>query len=435
MADVPQNGSGDPAAPARRMPNPYVVAALLCTMYAASFIDRQMISILAEPIKADLGLSDTQLGLLGGFMFALFYTVFGVPVAWLADRRSRVRIITLACALWSLCSAACGLAQNFGTLALARIGVGVGEAGGNAPSYSLLSDYFQPARRGRALAIFSLGAPLGLAGGSAFGAWVAAEYGWRVAFFATGLPGLALALVLILVIREPKRGGLDKVAATGERPAGMGDTVRRFVSFPPLTLVCLASGSSAFVGMGTVTWLPAYLMRIKGMTLGDLSLHYSLLMGVTMCIGILAGGFLVDYFGSRDKRAYAFVPAVGFLVGLPFTVAAIIAPDWRLALALLGVPLVILSTYLPPALAFVQNAVAVSARATASALLLLVINIVGTGCGPLFVGLVSDLAEAKGLERPLEVGLAALLPFYLVTAALFFLAARSIGRHRIAAID
>src|SRR5688572_25084849 len=182
---------------------------ILLLAYIFNFIDRQIIGVLAVPIKADLGLSDRQLGLMGGIAFALFYSGLAIPIAWLADRKNRVNIIAVSVALWSLCTAACGLAQNFWHLFLARMGVGIGEAGGVAPSYALISDYFPPARRARALAFFSLGIPIGSALGVFFGGWLATHLDWRSAFFIVGLAGLPAALLVKLAIREPVRGGFD----------------------------------------------------------------------------------------------------------------------------------------------------------------------------------------------------------------------------------
>lgn len=192
----------------------YLAVAMLGGVYTLSFLDRQLLSILAEPVKAELGLSDTQLGLLTGFMFALFYTLFGVPVAWLADRGNRVRIVAAACALWSLFSAGCGLAQNFVQLALARTGAGIGEAGGSPPSYAIIADYFPPEERGRALALYSLGIPLGTTAGAALGGWIASTYGWRSAFISIGLVGIVFALVVLLTVAEPRRGRFEGAATT-----------------------------------------------------------------------------------------------------------------------------------------------------------------------------------------------------------------------------
>lgn len=400
----------------------YVVVAVLALVYSLNFLDRQLLSILAEPVKADLSLSDTQLGLLTGFMFAIFYTAFGIPVAFLADRYRRVWIVSGACALWSLFSAACGLAQSFTQLALARMGVGIGEAGGSPPSYSIIADYFPPHQRGTALAFYSLGVPIGTTAGAAMGGWIAATHGWRAAFLAIGLPGLVVALVVLLTVREPARGGMDD-ALPAPQPIGL--IIRAFLRDRTLVLVSLSSGASAFVAYGMISWMPAFLMRSKGMSLTDLALYYSLSTGAAAAVGTLAGGYLVDRLGARDPRMYAFVPAVGFAVALPFYMLAVAVSDWRVSIALIAVPFALYSTYLPAALAVVQNRVNPAGRSTASAILLFVLNIIGLGGGPLYVGMISDASTVAGTGG-LATGLWALAPVFAIAALAHLAAARSL---------
>src|SRR3954467_14682381 len=231
----------------------YGVAISLCVVYTFNFLDRQFLSILAEPVKHSLLLTDTQLGLLTGLMFALFYTLFGIPVAALADRYNRVRIVAIACGLWSAFTAACGFATGFVSLAMARMGVGVGEAGGAAPSYSIISDYFRPEERGVGLAIFSLGVPIGTMLGAASGGWIAAHYGWRAAFLVLGAAGLALAPILPMVVREPLRGRLDP--PRGDQPvASVLTTIRVFVRSPTLMLTACSGGLTAVLIYGLLSW-------------------------------------------------------------------------------------------------------------------------------------------------------------------------------------
>jgi predicted MFS family arabinose efflux permease len=409
--------------PAKVEANRYLVVAMLAGVYTLSFLDRQLLSILAEPVKADLGLSDTQLGLLTGFMFALFYTVFGVPVAWLADRSSRVRIVAAACALWSLFSAGCGLAQNFVQLALARMGVGIGEAGGSPPSYSIIADYFPPEQRGGALALYSLGIPLGTTAGAALGAWIASSYGWRTAFVAIGLFGIVFALLVLLTVREPQRGRLDGAAAP---QLGLGESLKLFAADRVLRGAAIAGGLSAFVGYAMLSWTPALLMRVKGMSLADLGVYYGVASGVALALGMLLGGHLVDRFGTRDRRMYALVPAVAFVVALPFYVGAVEAGSWPLALLLITVPLALYAMYLAPVLAIVQNAVPAARRSTASAILLLIINLIGLGGGPLFIGSVSDAAAGYGWTDPLQLAMFALAPLFLLTTLAHLRVARAL---------
>jgi MFS family permease len=370
---------------------------------------RQFLSVLAEPVKRDLHLSDTQLGLLTGPAFALFYTGFGIPVAALADRTHRVRIIAAACALWSLFTAACGLAGSFAVLAAARIGVGVGEAGGSPPSYSIISDYFPPHRRGVALAVYALGVPFGTLFGAASGGWIAANFGWRTAFVSLGLIGLGLAPLVLLVVREPQRGRLDPAGAIAARGSVLS-AIAAFARTPKLGFTALSAGLTAFVGYGLLAWLPAFLIREKGMTLIEIAVWYSTVSGLTTALGTWLSGWLVDRLGPRRPAAYALVPGVAVLLALPFLFGIVDAHGWQAALAFVVGPSLLLIFYLPAALAVVQNGVAPAHRAVSGSLLLFVLNLIGLGGGPLFVGMLSDHFKPQYGDHALGVALLALGP-------------------------
>lgn len=405
----------------------YTVVSFLAVVYTFNFMDRQIMSILQEPIRIEMGLSDTQLGMLTGLTFALFYTTCGLPVAWLSDRYRRVSIMAAACGIWSLFTVVCGLATNFTQLALSRVMVGAGEAGGSPPSYSLISDYFPPEERGTGLAIYSLGVPVGSALGVAVGGWVAAHYGWRTAFIAVGLPGIVLA-GLLLVIREPKRGGLDPLpsgAAVHDAPQGIGAGLATFFGNRTMLLTALSSGLSAFVGYAMLSWNPPFLERVKGMSLTEVAAYYSLVLGVTGFIGTFAAGWLVDRLGRRDRRWYAWVPAIAFALTLPALAGVILAPTWQSALAFMAVPALLNNMYLAPALTVVQNAAPPSQRSLAGATLLFILNLIGLGGGPLYIGFISDLATAQGAEQSLVVGYMALFPVILLTIGAHLMAARS----------
>ena len=407
----------------------YVVVILLSAVYTFNFLDRQLLSILSEPIRKDLGLSYTQVGMLTGLTFALFYTTFGIPLAWLADRTHRVRIIATACAVWSLFSMACGMAGNFTALALARIGVGVGEAGGSPPSYSLISDDFPPQRRGLALALYSLGVPLGTALGSAAGAKIAAMYSWRVAFLAVGAPGIALALLVLLLIREPRRGRFDALVgdATAHAPSvPLLTAIGGFFTNRTLVLTAISSGLSAFVGYAVLNNGPAFLISNKGMTLPEIALYYSAMSGLAGGLGTFGSGWLVDLFGKRHRTAYALVPAVSFVISLPFFLGFLWAPTWQWAMACLVVPHLMNNMYLAPAITVVQNAVPPARRGISGAILLFVLNLIGLGGGPVYVGLVADHFKPQYGTVSLKYGLAALVPFYLLTIVAHLIASRSI---------
>ena len=409
----------------------YFIVCVLAVVYTFNFLDRQLMSILQESIRADLHLTDTELGMVTGLAFAVVYTVLGIPIAWLADRTHRVRIIATACAVWSLFSAACGLAVSFPTLALARLGVGLGEAGGSPPSYSVIADYFPPQRRGVGLSIYSLGVPLGTMVGSAAGAWIDKAYGWRMAFFAVGAPGVILALLVLVLVREPSRGRFDAKAVGEDTHAAslpLLETIGVFFTNRTLTLTALSSGLSAFCGYAMLNWSPSFLIRIRHMERGEIALYYSLLVGITGVIGTFGSGWLVDRFARLSRRAYALVPMVAFMISLPFFLLFVWAPSWPLAMCFLAAPALLNNMYLAPALTVIQNAVPPAQRGTSSAILLFILNLIGLGGGPVFVGRMSDLFKPAYGTQSLQIALYALAPFYVLTILAHFAASRSIRR-------
>ena len=411
----------------------YLVVGLLAVVYTFNFMDRQIMSTLAEPIRKELHFSDTALGALSGLTFAIFYTTCGIPVAWLSDRFKRVWIMAAACGIWSIFTAACGLANNFAQLALSRVMVGAGEAGGSPPSYSLISDYFPAKERGVGLAIYSLGVPLGTMLGVALGGGVAAAYGWRMAFFAVGLPGVVLALLMLLIVREAKRGGLDEVGpgADAHAPAPPAlQVIGSFLSNRTLVCVALACGLSAFVGYAMLSWNAPLLMRVKGMSLKEVSAYYSLVVGLTGAVGTFGAGWLADKLSARDRRWYSWIPAIAFLLTIPALAGLIWAPTWQIALMFLAVPALLNNMYLAPALAVVQNAVPPGQRTMTGAILLFVLNLIGLGGGPIFLGRVSDMAKPHYGDHSLLVGYASLAPAIVIAIIAHLIAANSIARDK-----
>lgn len=407
----------------------WVALGALWFIYVLNFLDRQLLSILAKPIQDALHISDSQLGLLGGLYFAFFYCFIAIPVGWLADRTNRVAVVAVACAVWSAATMACGLARNYGELAVARMTVGFGEAGGVPPSYAIITDSFPPGRRGMALGIYNLGPPIGAAIGIAFGASVAAAFSWRAAFIAIGIVGLIAALALILVVREPKRGGLDPVlAGDGPARAGFWDTVRMFFSRPTLVLASLGSGVTQIVTYGLGNFAVLFLMREKGMTLENVALWYALVVAIGMSGGIFVSGWLIDRFTRRSKRAYALLPAISLALAIPFYIAFVWAPSWPLALAFLTFPTFLNYFYLSSSVALVQGEVRPNQRVMSGALLLLVMNFIGMGVGPTYVGMASDFFRATHPENSLQIALYTLIPIYLVAIGLFLWLARVLGR-------
>jgi len=389
--------------------------AILCFVYVLNFLDRQLLSILAKPIQDELGVTDGQIGLISGLYFALFYSLLAIPVGWLADRSNRVRVLSLACALWSTATVACGLSSTYSQLVAARMSVGIGEAGGVPPSYAIISDYFPPRMRGTALSLFNFGPPIGQALGVAFGASITAAYSWRSAFVSLGLVGSVAAVVVWLVVREPVRGGLDAAgSAVGRRPlkAPFWTTCRRFFTNPVLLRVSLSCAATQFVTYAVLNFTTLFLMREKGMTLREVAIYYSLLIAISVCGGMYASGRLIDRFAPRAKSAFAYLPAAGLGLAIPFFVGFVWAPQWPLALVFLAFPTFLNYFYLSPSVTLVQQEVRPHERVLAGALLLLVMNLIGLGLGPTFLGAMSDFFRHSHPAHSLQLAFYTLVPFY-----------------------
>lgn len=353
------DGSAQARLPATRPERPGLILGILCFVYVLNFLDRQLISILAKPIQDGLGVTDGQLGRITGLYFALFYCSIAIPVGWLADRTNRVRVLSIACALWSAATAACGMAGSYGQLVVARMMVGVGEAGGVPPSYAIISDYFPKERRGTALAIFNLGPPLGSALGVAFGASLAAAFDWRLPFYVIGGIGIAAAVLVYLLVAEPPRGRHDPAPADAvpQQAVGFLRTIGDFFAHPVLLLASLASGAANFITYGLSNFATLFLMREKGMELNEVALWYALVVGLGMGGGIYCSGRLVDRFVRRTKAAYATIPAASLLLALPFFLGFVWAPGWQLALLFLAVPMFLNSFFLTATVTLVQGEV------------------------------------------------------------------------------
>jgi predicted MFS family arabinose efflux permease len=396
---------------------------ILVVVYTFNFIDRQIIGILAIPIKADLGLTDTQLGLMGGLAFALFYTGLGIPVAMLADRFSRTWIMTVALAVWSLMTAASGLATNFWQLFAARMGVGIGEAGGVAPAYSLIADFFPPNQRARALSVYSFGIPIGGAIGIVFGGVIASLLDWRIAFFVVGLAGLVLAPIFRMTIKEPLRGGFDRQRTDTTAP-DLKTILRTLYRKPSFWLVSLGASFSSMMGYGLFFWLPSFLVRSFEMSLLNASLCFGAVLLVGGLVGLWAGGWLADRFGQMSKSRYITIPAIAFLATVPFYVIAMTSESMLLTFTILLVPTALGLVWLGPVISVIQHLVPPNMRTTASAIFLFINNLIGIGIGTFSIGLLSDLLTVQYGEDSLRYSILAGTSFYVIAAGLFFLAAR-----------
>ena len=415
-----KHGEGPITAPGARR-----ALGLLTLVYALNFLDRQMLSILAGPIKHELHLTDGQLGMLGGLAFALFYATMAVPIAWVADRRDRVWIVTLALAMWSLFTMACGLARSFPALAAARLGVGFGEAGGVAPSVALVSDLFPPRERARATAVFYMGVPIGSAAGVFFGGLLAARIDWRAAFLIVGLVGLLLAPVFRLLVREPPRGRFE--AAPTPAPS-MGAVAGRLAGCPSFWLMAFGASLATMMGTGLLFWTPSFLERSFGLSLESRALYYGAILLAGGLIGVWASGTIADRLARTDRGGYARVPAVAFLCAAPIFAAGFWVGSPVLAFILLLVGNALSVMWLGPTLAAVGSLVAPAMRASAVAMFLFINNLIGFGGGAWFLGAVSDaLGGTRGVES-LRYAILLGTPLYLAAAGLYWLASRRLGR-------
>jgi MFS family permease len=392
-----------------------LVLGLLLIAYIFNYLDRQILGILAGPIIAELHLTDTQFGVLSGPPFALLYSILGIPFAYFADRTSRSRVIAAALLFWSAFTGLCGVATSFWQLFIFRMGVGIGEAGGVAPSYALIADYFEPRRRARALAVFSLGVPIGLSLGTLLGAYIANAISWRAAFFTMGVAGILLAPILLYVVRDPAG------RKTANAAAPIGQVFPLLARKPVFWLLAFAAGSSSLCGYGLAVWTPSVLQRSFGMDLIGRGQFLASVIFLGGCTGVFAGGWLADRLGALDRGWYAKLPAIAWLITAPTFAAGLLAPSLWLAWPLLLIPNALNILWLGPVTTAVQHLVPQRMRATASASFLLINNLIGLGVGPVLIGRLSDaLKQTYGVEA-LRYAAVACTGFYLIAALLMLL--------------
>jgi MFS family permease len=402
-----------------------LVLALLVSAYTLNFIDRTIISTIGVAIKVDLKISDTQLGLLGGLYFTLLYTLLGIPLARLAERFSRVNIIAGAILIWSGFTALCGTATSFVTLSLFRVGVGFGEAGLSPPAHALISDYFEPRRRASALSVYGVGIQLGALLGAVIGGWLAQNYSWRIAFMVVGLPGVAVAVAIKALVKDPPRGLSEPApdlaalhpSARGARPAApgrgslwrelceIGQVLKTLFGVWPVANMVLGVTILSIAGYGGGLFAPAYFLRAFPLNYAQVGLIVGLVAGVSSVLGTLAGGYLTDRLARRSPRWYALTPAIGIAASFPFTVLTFTAGNWPLAAAFLCLPGLLSSTYLGPTFGVVQNMAGPGRRATAAAILLAFISLIGLGGGPPLAGWLIDSFAAFHFAHPRQTGL------------------------------
>lgn len=405
------------------------VLAMLTLVYVFNFIDRQLLVILQESIKEELNLSDTQLGMLSGFTFAIFYVTMGIPIAYWADRANRRNIIAMSLALWSIMTGLSGLAANFIHLLLARVGVGVGEAGGSPPAHAMISDYFPPEKRSTALSFYSTGIYFGMLVGFLMGGYLNQQLGWRTAFFVLGIPGVALSLLFLVTVKEPKRGATD-VGSSAKASHSFIDVVKLLFSKPTFVFLSLATALHAFCIYGLLNWTPSFLVRLHGVSKTEVGIALGLILGFTGAAGSFFGGLVTDHFGKTDKRWYMKIPAGLIFTSIPFVIGALFFESYSLSLFCFGVSNFLYSTYLGPSISVAHMLVPASLRALTSAILFLVLNLIGLGFGPLVVGMLSDLLAPTLGVGSLRWAMSAVVMVSFTSVMLFLIGARRFGTER-----
>ena len=396
---------------------------ILVIVYTFNFIDRNILSILLQSIKTDLNLSDTSLGLLSGFAFAAFYATLGIPIAKYADRGNRRNLISISLAIWSLMTAISGLAQNFLHLLLARIGVGIGEAGCSPPAHSMISDYFPANKRSTALGIYSLGIPFGIMFGLFAGGWIDEMFGWRAAFFIVGIPGILIAILFRFTVKEPIRGQAEGKIASVNQPT-ISETISYLLRKKSFRHLAFAASLAAFVGYGGINWLPSFFKRSYGMPSSDVGWYLGLILGLPGGLGIFLGGYLSDYFGSKDVRWSLWVAAIAMGITAPLYYLVYLSPTANTSLLWLIIPVALGNFYQAATFSQTQGVVELKMRSVAAAILLFIINIIGLGFGPSAVGIVSDILQSEYGKESLRYSLLIFASLKIWCAFHYYMAGR-----------
>ena len=404
----------------------YYALVLLTIVYSFNFIDRQLLAILQESVKADLDLSDSQLGLLTGFAFAAFYVIAGIPIARWADRGNRRDIVALSLFVWSFMTALSGAVLNYTQLLLVRIGVGIGEAGGSPPSHSMISDIFPPTERASAIGFYSMGVSIGILFGFLAGGWLNEYFGWRLAFVIVGAPGILLAIVVRMSLAEPIRGLVEHRQVV-DTPVPMMEVVSVLWSRRSFRHMAMGAALNAFAGYSISNWIASFMIRSHGMSTGELGSWLALTIGLGGAVGVFCGALLADRLAPRDKRWYMWLPALAGIIGLPFTISTYLVAGAYTSLMMGIIPGILFNVYLGNTIATTHGLVGLRMRALSSAILFLIINIIGLGLGPWSVGMLSDyLAPSLGIESLRYAMLYLLPPIMFLSACHFFMAARTL---------
>jgi MFS family permease len=368
------------------------VLGMLTLVYVFNFLDRQLLIILQEPIKAELGLSDTQLGLLSGLAFALVYVTAALPLAQLAERWSRRSMVAVSLATWSFMTAITGFVTSFFQILVARAAVGIGEAGASPASHSLISDIFPLKRRATALAFYSMGINIGILMGFLLGGWINEFFGWRMAFIVVGIPGIFLALFVRFTIAEPVKG-LSQGIEAGSKPPKFIETVKLLWSKRSFRHLALATALQSMVGYSIISWLPSYMIRLHGMGTGEVGTWLALSAGIAGAVGTFGGGWLADHLAARDRRFYQWVPAIAAALLVPLMCMVMLAGNPAIAMLIFILPALLQNVCIGPSLASTHALVDVRSKSVGSAILFFVVNLIGLGLGPLSIGIISDFLE------------------------------------------
>lgn len=422
MVDVATEATGPASAATASSARRYYVLGLLTVIYALNFLDRTIFNVLIEPIKKEFVLSDTAMGLLAGFGFVLFYSLLGIPIARIADRLNRRNIVAVAFAFWSAMTLFCGSAANVTTLALARIGVGIGESAGTPASQSLVADLYDKNERPRALGIYAIGTYLGVFLGYFIGGYVNQHYGWRMALFTAGLPGLALAAVLWLTVSEPKRGAMAETFA----PEPIGPTLGFLASQPSFVIVLIGFCLTTYTNYATAAWIPPFLARVHHLSSAEIGTYAGTFKGLFGMAGTLVGGLVVAKISRRDDRWKLWAPAITSGLAGPVFALCMLTSDFRTMVAALAATSFLVGFHLGPIFAIAQTVARGSMRALASAIILLTATCFGQGVGPLAIGMINDALKNDYGADAVRYSLLSAAATTMLGALLFAVAARSI---------
>ena len=376
----------------------YVVGVLF-VVYVFNFMDRQIMSIVLEDIKTEIQLSDTYMGFLGGFAFSLMYTFAGIPIARYADRGSRRNVVTIGLLVWTGFTTLTSFVTSFGQLFAARIGVGIGEAAGSPPSHSIISDYFPAHKRATALSFYGMGVFIGIACAMIFGGYIASNFGWRSVYLTVGLAGIPLAVLVRFTIRELPRGHSDRVLGATATPQAqqppLRDAIKAILGISAMRYIIAGTAVQSLAGYGLMLWGATFLRRVHHMSQTDAGLTLGLIFGIVGCASVFCGGLLADHLGQRDERWYMRLPAIQAVIGLPFLVGFLLIDDITLALCCFVPFYFVANMYVGPMFAMTQGLVPPSMRATASAINLFIVNLIGLGLGPFLMGYLNDALASE----------------------------------------